>query len=123
MRSRVIYVTAVCVVIVAGLLSRTFPALGKYPGDALWALMVFFGLGVVFRSASAWKLGLAALAISWTVEFGQLYHTPWLDGFRATTIGHLILGSGFLPMDLAAYSVGVGVGVILELCFYKARGS
>ena len=26
--------------------------LGKYPGEALWSLMVFFGLGLIFKQAS-----------------------------------------------------------------------
>jgi hypothetical protein len=55
-----------------------------------------------------------ALTICWIVEFSQLVHAPWLDGWRATTLGHLVLGSGFDPRDLVAYGLGVLVGVRLE---------
>ncbi len=37
--------------------------LGKYPGDALWALMVFCGLAVLFPAARGRRLAAGALAI------------------------------------------------------------
>ena len=43
-----------------------------------------------------------------------LYHTPWIDSIRQTTLGGLILGFGFLWSDLACYAVGVGFGVVME---------
>ena len=118
-RSRPIYCIAILVVITLGLLSRRFPqflpaTLGKTPGDALWALMVFLGFGCVFRPAPTSVVALAALAFSFTIEFSQLYHAPWIDGVRATLPGRLILGSGFAWTDLAAYAVGILVGALCE---------
>ncbi len=49
----------------------------------------------------------AAYAICAGVELSQLYHAPALDTIRATRAGHLVLGSGFDPRDLAAYALGV----------------
>ena len=49
------------------------------------------------------------------VELSQLYHAPWIDSIRHTTIGGLILGFGFLWSDLACYSLGVGLGVLIEI--------
>ena len=54
---------AVVVTIALGLGSRRFPNLfpgflGKYPGDALWASMGFFGWGAVFCRASTSRIAL-----------------------------------------------------------------
>ena len=63
-----------------------------------------------------------AAATSLGVELLQLYHMPWLDSVRSTTFGHLVLGSGFDPIDLIWYGVGIGVGGLLEAgLFWLAR--
>jgi hypothetical protein len=119
-RSRPAYAVAILLVIALGLLSRRFPesmpaALGKTPGDALWALMVFLGFGFVFRSSATGVVALAALAFSFAIECSQLYHAPWIDTARGTLPGRLVLGSDFAWGDLVAYTVGVGVGAIAEM--------
>jgi hypothetical protein len=48
------------------------------------------------------------------VELSQLYHAAALDAVRATTAGHLVLGSGFDLRDLVAYGVGVGLVALLD---------
>jgi len=53
-RSRPLQLLILLIVIVAGLVSRKFPwllpsCLGKYPGDALWALAVFVILGLILE--------------------------------------------------------------------------
>jgi hypothetical protein len=119
-RRRVIYGIAVVGVIGVGLASRRFPALlfpaalGKYPGDALWALMVFFLWGMLRPCVSTGKLASIALATAYVAEFSQMYQSPWINGIRATTVGHLILGSTFSWWDMLSYTVGVGVGVLCE---------
>jgi hypothetical protein len=83
-------------------------------GDALWAMMIFFGLGVLLpRARRRTRFGLA-LAICWVVEAGQLYRQPTLDAWRATRVGHLVLGSGFDPRDLLSYALGVAAAACLE---------
>ena len=118
-RSRGFYATMTLIVIVVGLLSRKYPLfpgfLGKYPGDALWSLMVFFGLGALLKGTSTLKLACLTLAISFLDEFSQMFHAPWIDALRATTIGHLILGSEFGWKDLIAYVAGVAIGVAIEV--------
>src|SRR5262245_276299 len=99
-RSRPLYGLAAALTIGAGLLWRSgllplpeFPA--KYGGDSLWALMLFFGLGFVFRRSTTAQLALGTIGIAWCVEFSQLYHAPWIDSVRSTRLGHLVLGSSF----------------------------
>jgi len=119
-RNRLVYGVATAVVIIIGLASRRYPALfpaslGKYPGDALWALLVFFGLGFLFPKASIRNLAICSLGFSYLDEFSQLYHASWIDGIRSTAIGHLVLGYSFSWVDILAYTIGVSCGVLFEL--------
>ena len=118
-RSRLGYALAVLATIAAGLASRHFvflqPALlGKYPGDALWALMVFFGWGLLFPRFSSGRITVLALATSWTVEFLKLWQSPAWSGIRHSSIGHLIFGHAFSWQNLVAYALGVGTGWLIE---------
>ena len=83
-------------------------------GDALWAAMVAWWIGAVAPGASLRTRAAAALALCVGVEMSQLYHTTVLDALRNTTAGGLLLGSGFDPRDLVAYTLGVLLAVILE---------
>jgi hypothetical protein len=49
------------------------------------------------------------------VEVGRLHYAPWLDSNRRTTPGGLVLGHDSVGSDLACYSVGVGLGILIEL--------
>jgi hypothetical protein len=105
--------------IALGLASRRWPAalpavFGKYPGDALWALMVFFGWRALRPRARTRDVALLALATSAAVECAKLWQAPWLVAFRYTTIGHLLLGHVFSWENLVAYAVGVLGGVTLD---------
>lgn len=118
-RKRIWYAAALLLVVLAGLASRRYPALlpatlGKYPGDALWALMVFIGWGMVFPARSTLRILIYTLVTSYGVEFGKLYRAPWLNDVRDSTIGHLILGSTFSWQNLAAYTIGAVVGAVVE---------
>lgn len=123
LRSRVLYLSAAAVVVVLGLASRRYPllvpaTLGKYPGDALWALMVFLVAGALLRSASTIRIALVALGLAYAVELSQLCQTPWLNAIRRTTPGHLMLGSHFHALDLIAYAVGVACGIFVERIYF-----
>jgi hypothetical protein len=77
-------------------------------------------VGAVAPGAALRARAAAALAVCWAVEASQLVHTPRLDAFRATTPGHLVLGSGFDPRDLAAYAGGVLAAYALERALRRA---
>lgn len=97
------------------------PAVAKYGGDALWALLVFVILGVGFPRASTISLSLAAAGYSFAIEFSQLYHAPWLETIRGTRLGHFAIGSTFNSPDLIAYVLGIGMGATAEACFHRIR--
>ncbi|MGR5910200.1 ribosomal maturation YjgA family protein [Bacillus pacificus] len=116
-RNRLLYATFTILVIILGLSSRKFafalPALlNNYLGDALWALMIFIGFGFLFPKIEMKKLALISLMFCYGIEVSQLYHAEWIDSIRATTLGGLVLGYGFLWSDLVAYTIGVGIGFL-----------
>ena len=119
-------------VIVAGLALRQFgPGLGlsfapvKYGGSILWGTMVFFAVAIVASNLSRGKIALIAAAIAVCVELFRLVHAPWLDDFRLTTSGALLLGRVFSPWNMLAYGAGIILGMVLDrkgtAAFTKAR--
>ncbi|OOG92702.1 hypothetical protein BTH41_04724 [Bacillus mycoides] len=93
--------------------------MNDYLGDALWALMIFIGVGFLFHKMKTKKLAFLSLLFCYGIEISQLYHADWIDNIRATTLGGLVLGYGFLWSDLLAYTIGVGMGMLCELMFRK----
>lgn len=93
--------------------------LNDYLGDALWALMIFIGFGFLFPKIETKKLAFISLMFCYGIEVSQLYHAEWIDSIRATTLGGLVLGYGFLWSDLVAYTIGVGIGFLFELILRK----
>lgn len=119
-RNRSRYLGAILLTIPLGLLSRRVPTelplwISKYPGDALWALMVFLVLGFIFPQFSTRRIATIAIVTSCAVEFFKLYQNPWLVNFRRTVVGHLIFGQVFDWDNLIAYSVGIVIGMVIEL--------
>lgn len=94
-------------VLILGLGSRKVSYLPAWLGDSLWASLVYLGWAVLLPRLNPKKLALLALLSSWMVEFSQLIQTPELVAFRSTTLGHLLLGQGFLVSDLLTYTVGI----------------
>lgn len=81
--------------------------------------MIFTGFGFLFPKIETKKLTFISLLFCYGIELSQLYHAEWIDGIRATTLGGLVLGYGFLWSDIVAYTIGVGVGFLFEFLFRK----
>ena len=126
-RSRLVTAGWLAVVIAAGLASRSsrtffLPDLvTTYAGDTLWASMVFLILGFVVPGARTVVLAGAALGIAFAVEFSQLCEADWLNRVRATRVGALVLGKGWVASDLLCYVVGVGIAVAGEMLGKRFR--
>jgi len=60
-----------------------------------------------------------ALLIAVAVELFRLVHTPWLDAFRLTTAGALLLGRVFSLWNMLAYAVGIGVATLVDLALRR----
>ena len=105
---------------IPSLASRRYPTvlseyLGKYPGDALWAAMVYFGCGAVRPRDGTLAVAALAFATSCVVEVLKLYQASWIVGVRHTNLGHLIFGHAFSARNLAAYAVGVVLALGVEV--------
>lgn len=126
-RNRAVSAAWLAVVIAAGLGSRLGGArilphfVATHAGDTLWALMVFLGLGLLFPRAGTARLAVAALGIAFAVELSQLWQADWLDRLRATRLGALALGRGWVTTDLVCYAAGVGLGAVGEMVGRKCR--
>ena len=124
-RSRLLYLILTIIVMILGLLSRKISGLPKiielYSGDILWELMVFLIIAFIFNKKSTIFIISWAIIFSYSIEISQLYHAPWIDAIRNTTLGGLILGFGFLWSDLICYTIGIIIGIIIEKLLNKKR--
>lgn len=122
-RSRVLYCIFIIITMILGLLSRKISYLPyvikAYSGDVLWALMIFFMAAFIFNEKKSVIVSIIALGFSYSIEFSQLYHSPWIDSIRSTTLGGLILGFGFLWSDILCYTIGVLAGICIEKLVIK----
>ena len=108
-------------IIISGLALRGFglglglPALiVKYGGSLLWATMIFFLVAMAAPSLSRRNIALISTGIAICVELFRLVHAPWLDAFRLTLPGALLLGRIFSPWDMLAYGAGIVFGILLD---------
>ena len=108
-------------IIAAGLALRGFGlGLGlsaftvKYGGSILWGAMVFFLVAIVASRSTRRSVVMIAAVIAVGVELFRLVHTPWLDNFRLTMAGALLLGRIFSPWDILAYAIGIALGALLD---------
>ena len=131
LRARLLYLALALATIAVGLVvhlrgTSLSPAIRDVLGDALWAMMMTWCISTIAPTVRLPRRGATALAVSWAVELSQLYHTPAVDALRATTLGHLVLGTDFDARDLAAYALGVLGAMVLDRTFitrYAARVS
>lgn len=118
-RNRLLLLVCTLAVIVLGLASRRYPVLfpeflGKYPGDVLWSLMLYYGWAFLKPSSPANRIALFTLVTASLVEVSQLIQVSWLNTIRHTTIGHLVLGTVFSWYDIFAYTIGVILGLYCD---------
>jgi hypothetical protein len=85
--------------------------------------MVFFLVALAASGLSRARIGLMAAGIAVCVELFRLVHTPWLDAFRLTLAGALLLGRIFSPWDMVAYGFGIILGMLLDRFAVPGVGS
>ncbi|EJC73015.1 Protein of unknown function (DUF2809) [Rhizobium leguminosarum bv. trifolii WSM2012] len=113
-QSRFTHLAALLVIIVAGLALRRFGyavdlpfVVVNYGASALWGAMVYLLVALIAARSRPAIIALTALFIAISLELFRLYHTPWLDAFRLTTAGALLLGRIFSLWNILAYAIGI----------------
>lgn len=92
----------------------------KYGGSALWAAMVYFLVAMAASNASRLSIALITAAIAVGVELFRLVHAPWLDAFRLTLPGALLLGRIFSAWNMVAYGAGIIFAMALDRVVVEA---
>ena len=105
--SRIFYFILILIVIALGITSRKIEGIPTFFGDTLYAVMVYFGLRILFINTNIKKTAIFALLFCFGIEFLQLYDAEWMLEIRRTTLGHYALGQGFLWSDLGYYTLGI----------------
>ena len=124
-QSRLFNAILIVIVIALGLFFRkiAYPympdLINEYLGDALWASMIFFIFRFIFIDKDTRLIAIYAILFCFLIEITQLYHAPWVDSIRATALGGLVLGFGFLWSDLLAYYIGILLATSFE--FFVSR--
>ena len=86
----------------------------QYFGDYLWAMLLFFGFALILQNMSTFKVAIATLLFTYSIEISELFHPPWLDYLRSIKLFALVLGYTFLWTDIVAYTLGISTGALIE---------
>lgn len=118
-RSRSRSMVILILVVAVGLAWR-FAPLGlprfawKYGGSALWAAAVYWSIAFAWPRMRASRLALCAASIAVIVEWSRLWRVAWLDAFRETLAGKLLLGKYFSLRNVVAYFVGIAICLLAD---------
>lgn len=105
---------AAAMIVITGLIVH-FAALGTVGdlvADALYAIMVFLLLSIVFVRQSGWQVAVAAIVFCAGVELLQLTSLPSTLGDQFPPI-RLVLGTTFSALDIVAYVLGVVTATVV----------
>ena len=119
--SRIRYFILVLIVIALGITSRKMEGVPTFFGDTLYAVMVYFGLRMLFVDFNIKKTAILALLFCFGIEFLQLYDAEWMLEIRRTTFGHYALGQGFLWSDLGYYTIGIIMAFLIDSNWIKRK--
>lgn len=122
-KKRISYFLIILMVLFLGIVSRKINGIPTFIGDTLYAIMIYFGLRFLFLSLSPIKSIFIALLFCYSIEFQQLYRADWILNLRNSTIGHYILGQGFLWSDLGFYTIGVALAYLMDSVLFKTHNS
>ncbi|TYP70083.1 DUF2809 domain-containing protein [Paenibacillus methanolicus] len=126
MRPRFAYAAAIAALVLLGLASRRFADalptfVASHAGDALWAAMAYAGFRFLLARKPVAVAAACSAVFAAAIEFSQLYQAPWINAARETTLGALVLGRGFLAVDLLRYAAGIAVAAGVDLMAQRRR--
>ena len=107
MKLRSTYFSIIIIIIILGLFSRKLEPVPLIVGDILYAMMMYFIVRFINTNINKLCIAIISITLCYCIEFIQLLQSEWIVNLRATTLGHLVLGHGFLWSDLIAYTFGI----------------
>ena len=119
--NRLNYFVLILLVLILGILSRKISNIPLFIGDVLYAVLIYFGLRFLFIHLKTHKTFLLSLLFCFGIEILQLVQIDWLIAIRKTTLGHYILGEGFLWSDLLCYIIGTLMAFLIDEKLIKTQ--
>lgn len=112
--NRLGFACVLAAVTVLGLVTRVYSGPGaEWAADSLggffYVLFWIFLVLVLDPAASPGRVSLWVLALTCALETLQLWHPPFLEGIRATFIGHALIGNTFVWSDFVYYGLAAAV--------------
>ncbi|WP_297868970.1 DUF2809 domain-containing protein [uncultured Flavobacterium sp.] len=118
---RLNYFISILLILILGILSRKISGIPLFIGDILYAVLIYFGFRFLIMDSKKSTSLLLSLLFCFGIEILQLVQIDWLIAIRKTTLGHYILGEGFLWIDLLCYVVGTLMAYYLDKLFLSSR--
>ena len=118
---RLNYFISILLILILGILSRKISGIPLFIGDMLYAVLIYFGFRFLIIDSKKSTSLLLSLLFCFGIEILQLVQIDWLIAIRKTTLGHYILGEGFLWIDLLCYVVGTLMAYYLDKLFLSSR--
>jgi len=86
----------------------------KWGGSMLWAVLMYWLVKLLLPHVRTIPAGALAGIAATAVEFFKLYNPPWVDAFRSTIAGIVLLGRIFSWWDILAYWAAIGLAALLD---------
>lgn len=119
--NRLNYFLLIILVIILGILSRKTSGIPLFIGDVLYAVLIYFGFRFLIIDSKKSTSLLLSLLFCFGIETLQLVQIDWLLAIRKTTLGHYILGEGFLWLDLLCYVMGTLLAFLIDKNLLKLK--
>ena len=119
--NRLNYFITILLVLILGILSRKISGIPLFIGDVLYAVLIYFGFRFLIMDSRKSTSLLLSLLFCFGIEILQLVQIDWLIGIRKTTLGHYILGEGFLWLDLLCYIMGTLMAFLIDEKLIKTQ--
>lgn len=98
------------------------PFLYKYMGSALWAVALYWFLGMLLPRLPARALFVVASIAACLVEISRRMPERHIDAFRLTLPGRLLLGRYFSWKNIAAYLLAIALTALADaICRTSGR--
>lgn len=112
--NRLNYFFLIVLVLILGILSRKISGIPLFIGDILYAVLIYFGFRFLIMDSKKSTSLLLSLLFCFGIEILQLIKIDWLIAIRKTTLGHYVLGEGFLWLDLLCYTLGTSLAYFVD---------